>query len=117
MPNSKVTDNPVLNISKERGRRVKFYLGLTYDTDPDDIEQAKEILEDIISKNEHTQDAVIAFDSFGDFSLNVLVLYWIKKGSPIVKVQDEINLQILRRFNAQKLNFAFPTQSIILEKG
>ena len=117
MPNSKVTDNPVLNISKEKGRRVKFYLGLTYDTDPDDIEQAKEILEDIISKNEHTQDAVIAFDSFGDFSLNVLVLYWIKKGSPIVKVQDEINLQILRRFNAQKLNFAFPTQSIILEKG
>ncbi len=117
MPNSKVTDNPVLNISKEKGRRVKFYLGLTYDTDADDIEKAKEILEDIIMKNEHTQDAVIAFDSFGDFSLNLLVLYWIKKGSPVVKVQDEINLQILRHFNAQKLDFAFPTQSIILEKN
>ena len=117
MPNSKVTDNPVLNISKEKGRRVKFYLGLTYDTQPEDIEKAKEILKDIITLNEHTQDAVIAFDSFGDFSLNVLVLYWIKKGSPIVQVQDEINIQILTRFNAEKLNFAFPTQSIILEKN
>jgi len=116
MPNSKVTDNPVLNISKEKGRRVKFYLGLTYDTNPQDIEEAKKILVDIIDKNMHTQDAVIAFDSFGDFSLNVLVLYWIKKGSPIVKVQDEINMQILSRFNEKKLNFAFPTQSIILEK-
>ncbi len=117
MPNSKVTDNPVLNISKEKGRRVKFYLGLTYDTQPEDIQKAKDILKDIITLNEHTQDAVIAFDSFGDFSLNVLVLYWIQKGSPIVQVQDEINMQILIRFNAEKLNFAFPTQSIILEKN
>ncbi len=117
MPNSKVTDNPVLNISKEKGRRVKFFLGLTYDTQPEDIQKAKEILEDIIETNEHTQDAVIAFDSFGDFSLNVLVLYWIKRGSPIVKVQDAINMQILTRFNAEGLDFAFPTQSIILEKN
>ncbi len=117
MPNSKVTDNPVLNISKEKGRRVKFHLGLTYDTKTEDIQKAKEILEDIITLNEHTQDAVIAFDSFGDFSLNILVLYWIQKGSPIVQVQDAINIQILTRFNAEKLNFAFPTQSIILEKN
>ena len=117
MPNSKVTDNPVLNISKEKGRRVKFHLGLTYDTKTEDIQKAKEILEDIITLNEHTQDAVIAFDSFGDFSLNILVLYWIQKGSPIVQVQDKINMQILTRFNAEKLNFAFPTQSIILEKN
>ena len=117
MPNSKVTDNPVLNISKEKGRRVKFFLGLTYDTNPEDIQKAKEILEDIIETNEHTQDAVIAFDSFGDFSLNILVLYWIKRGSPIVKVQDAINMQILSLFNAEGLDFAFPTQSIILDKN
>ncbi len=117
MPNSKITDNPVLNVSKERGRRVKFYLGLTYNTTPAEIEVAKSILRDIIDENEHTQDAVIAFDSFGDFSLNVLVLYWIKKGSPIVKIQDEINIQILTKFNKKKLNFAFPTQSIVLEKN
>ena len=117
MPNSKVTDSPVLNISKEKGRRVKFYLGLTYDTPTEDIQKAKEIVKDIITHNENTQDAVIAFDSFGDFSLNLLVLYWIQKGSPIVQVQDEINMQILTRFNAEKLNFAFPTQSIILEKN
>jgi MscS family membrane protein len=116
MPNSKVTDNPVLNISKEKGRRIKFHLGLTYDTDPKDMQKAKQILTDIIDTNEHTQDAVIAFDSFGDFSLNILVLYWIKKGSPIVKIQDEINMQILSQFNKNNLNFAFPTQSIIVEK-
>jgi len=115
VPNSAVTDNSVLNITKEKGRRIKFYLGLTYDTSVEDLEKAKNILTNIINSNEHTQDSVIAFDSFGDFSLNIMVLYWIKKGSPIVDATDSINMQILKEFNQAKLNFAFPTQSLILE--
>lgn len=117
VPNSAVTDNSVLNISRERGRRVKFFLGLTYDTSAERIEEAKAILTQIIDENEHAQESVIAFDSFGDFSLNIMVLYWIKKGSPIVGAQDAINMAILREFNAAGLDFAFPTQSIYVEKG
>jgi len=116
MPNSNVTDNPVLNVSKEKARKMKTILGLTYDTSVEDMELAKTILADIIEKNEHTKDAVIAFDSFGDFSLNILFIYWIKGGSPIAKTQDAVNMQILREFNQNKLNFAFPTQTVILEK-
>jgi len=117
VPNSAVTDNSVLNISREKGRRIKFYLGLTYDTDVESIEESMEILREIIDVNEHAQDSVISFDSFGDFSLNIMVLYWVKKGSPIVQVTNDINIQILKKFNAANLNFAFPTQSLIIEKN
>jgi len=116
MPNSKVTDNAVLNVSKEKGRKVKFYLGLTYDTQPESIELAKEIVTKILDENEHTQDAVVAFDSFGDFSLNIVVIYWIKRGSPIAQTNDNINMQILKEFNKHKLDFAFPTQTIVVQK-
>ena len=116
VPNAAVTDNSVLNISREKGRRIKFYLGLTYDTSAEDIKKAKSLLTEILEKNEHTQDSVIAFDSFGDFSLNIMVLYWIKRGSPIVEVTDTVNMEILQQFNEAKLDFAFPTQSIILDK-
>jgi len=116
MPNSKVTDNAVLNVSREKGRKIKFYLGLTYDTTPENIELAKEIVSKILEENEHTQDAVVAFDSFGDFSLNIVVIYWIKKGSPIAKTNDSINMQILKQFNENKLEFAFPTQTIVVQK-
>lgn len=115
VPNSAVTDNSVLNISKEKGRRIKFFLGLTYDTSTQELEKAKAILRTIIEENEHTQDSVISFDSFGDFSLNIMILYWIKKGSPIVDVTDSINMRILKEFNEANLDFAFPTQSLILE--
>ena len=116
MPNSNVTDNPVLNVSKENGRKMKAILGLTYDTSVEDVEIAKETLKNIINDNEDTRDVVVAFDSFGDFSLNILFIYWIKKGSPIAGTQDAVNMRILKEFNEKKLNFAFPTQTIVLEK-
>jgi MscS family membrane protein len=116
IPNSKITDNAVLNVSKEKGRKVKFYLGLTYDTQPQELEKAKAIVQKILEENEHTQDAVIAFDSFGDFSLNIMVIYWIKKGSPIAQTNDSVNMQILKEFNENGLDFAFPTQTVILQK-
>jgi len=116
MPNSNVTDNPVLNVSKEQGRKMKAILGLTYDTSVEDMELAKETLKNIINENEHTRDVVVAFDSFGDFSLNILFIYWINKGSPIAGTQDAVNMRILKEFNDKKLNFAFPTQTIVLEK-
>lgn len=116
IPNSNVTDNPVLNVSKEKGRKMKAILGLTYDTSVEDMEKAKEILKKTIDENEHTQDVVVAFDSFGDFSLNILFIYWIKGGSPIAHTQDGVNMRILKEFNEQKLNFAFPTQTVIVEK-
>lgn len=117
MPNSNVTDNPVLNVTKEKGRKMKFTLGLTYDTQPEQLELAKEILSKIITENEHTRDAVIAFDSFGDFSLNILVIYWVISGSPIAATNDEINMSILKEFNANNLEFAFPTQTIITQNS
>ena len=122
IPNSRVTDTSILNVSKEPGRKVKFSLGLTYDTTPEDVEKAKKIVLEIIEGNKFCMNPIASFDSFGDFSLNILVIYWIKKsdksvGSSIFEVTDDINMKILKRFNEQKLDFAFPTQSIILEKG
>jgi MscS family membrane protein len=116
IPNSSVTDSPVLNVSREPGRKIQFHLGLTYDTLPQQMEEAKNILNNIFQSNSDTQDAVIAFDSFGDFSLNILCIYWIKAQAPILKTQDSINMEILRRFNKAKLDFAFPTQTLIMQK-
>jgi len=116
IPNSSVTDNPVLNVSKEPGRKIQFHLGLTYDTTPEQMQEAKNILENIFKANDNTQDAVIAFDSFGDFSLNILCIYWIKHQAPILPTQDNVNMAILQQFNDAHLDFAFPTQTLIMQK-
>jgi MscS family membrane protein len=66
-----------------------------------------------VAKNENLEDKVfVAFDAFNDFSLNINFKYYITKGKDILKKQTQINLEILRRFNAEGLEFAFPTQTI-----
>ncbi len=113
IPNAKFADAPVENVSWEPSRKVKLNLGLTYDTTPEKMQQAMDILQQINSENEHTEDdPTIAFNAFGDFAMNIMFIYYIRKGEAIAGAQSEINMEILKRFNAAGLEFAFPTQTL-----
>ena len=113
IPNSTFTDAPVENVSREPSRKISLDLGLIYDTTPEQIEQAIQILKDLVGKNEHTEEKVIiSFNAFGDFAMNIMCIYYITSGANIAETQTEINLEILRQFNANQLEFAFPTQTL-----
>ncbi len=119
IPNKNFTDSFIENVSSEPNRKFNLMLGLTYDTKPEEIEHALEILKDIAKENKSLEeDGVVAiFDSFGDFSLNVRFIFYSKKGEDNWQVGNDVNFEILKRFNAAGLDFAFPTQTIITEKG
>jgi len=118
IPNSAFTDAPVENVSQEPSRKISLNLGLTYDTSASDIEMAIETLREIIQTNNNTEEKIIlSFNAFGDFALNIMCIYYIKKGGNISEVQTQINLEILRQFNAKNLEFAFPTQTIYTLEG
>jgi MscS family membrane protein len=118
IPNSDVANDAIQNITSEPNRKVVLNLGLTYDTDDAGMTRAVEILKDIVANNDQVEDKEIAgFNGFGDFSLNILFIYYIKKEADIIATQNEINLTILRRFSEAGLDFAFPTQTIITQKG
>ncbi len=113
MPNAKFADAPVENISWEPSRKVVVSLGLTYDTQPDQMQNAMDTLTEINRSSASTEeDAIIFFSGFGDFSMNITFIYYIKKSESIAGTQSEINLQILRQFNEKGLEFAFPTQTL-----
>jgi MscS family membrane protein len=118
IPNSDVANDAIQNITSEPNRKVVLNLGLTYDTDDAGMTRAVEILKDIVANNDQVEDKEITgFNGFGDFSLNILFIYYIKKEADIIATQNEINLTILRRFSEAGLDFAFPTQTIITQKG
>lgn len=114
MPNHVFAENPVENITAEPSRKVVSVLGLTYDTTDASIQSAIDILKEIAALNDNLEkDVVAAFTGFGDFSLNITYVYYIKAGLDYFQIQNEMNLEILKRFNEAKLDFAFPTQTII----
>ena len=112
--NSTFSDNTVVNVSAEHTRKVVLNLGMTYDTTPEQMQQSMDILKEIVIAHPaiETEDASIGFNAYGDFALGILFVYRIKKEGDILQTQTEINLEILKRFNAEGLEFAFPTQTV-----
>jgi len=113
IPNSEFAEAPVENVSREPSRKVVLDLGLTYDTTPDKMQLALDLLKSINDANEHTEEkSVISFNGFGDFAMNINFIYYIRKGEDIAGTQTEINMAILRQFSENALEFAFPTHTI-----
>ena len=114
VPNSKFADTPVENVTQEPSRKVVLELGLTYDMNADQMQEALDTLKAIAAGNENLEEKVVAgFTSFGDFALGILFIYYIKAGSDIVGTQTDINMAILRQFGDKGLDMAFPTQTIL----
>lgn len=113
IPNGQFSDNAVENVTLEPTRKVKFTIGLTYDTTPVQMEKAMKLLRDIVMANPKvTDEPLISFNNWGDFSMGILMIYYIRNIDDILSAQSEINLEILQKFNAEGLEFAFPTQMI-----
>ena len=117
IPNMKFSEGAVENVSMEPSRKVVLNLGLTYDTTAKQMEKAIEILKNIAKKNKNVGEKVlVSFNAFGDFAMNILFIYYIKSGADILQTQTEMDMEILKQFNKNKLEFAFPTQTIYTKK-
>ena len=113
IPNSTFADSAVENVTLEPSRKVSLDLGLTYDTSAEDMRKAMEILKDIAATTEGLEETVLTgFDSFGDSAMVVKFIYYISKDADIMGTKTEVNMKILERFEAAKLDFAFPSQTI-----
>lgn len=118
-PNYKITDTSIINISSEPMRRVVLKLGLTYDTTPDKMKEALEILKAIPKRvdnvSSNPSDIVAVFSEYADSSLVIMYIYFIEKGGDILNVSSDMNMEILASFNKAGLNFAFPTQTLYIQ--
>ncbi|MEA3398909.1 MAG: mechanosensitive ion channel family protein [Patescibacteria group bacterium] len=117
IPNKRVADSVLENISREKARRIKITLGVEYGTKSAKMMKAKTILSDIVKKNKSTRNnSLIHFLSFGDSSLNMQLIYWITDIDMIFQAQDEINFEIKKAFEKEKIEFAFPSQTVYVKK-
>ena len=115
MSNSSMTNSPIENISSEPHRKITLNLGLTYDTSPNKMQEAIEILKDIIKTNKRIKNnSTVAFMEFNDFALIIRLIYYIEKENCIFESQSSVNMEILKQFNDAGLEFAFPTQTLHL---
>nr|MBP6732747.1 mechanosensitive ion channel family protein [Chitinophagales bacterium] len=118
IPNAQFTDSAIENISLEPAKRIVTYLSLTYETPAEKIDEALTILKNIIehSPDVNHYDSVVFLEKFSPSSVDINFTYFIKKGSDIHSTQTDINIQVLQKFKAAGIEFAYPTQISIERK-
>mgnify|MGYP002559491367 CR=1 FL=1 len=120
-PNYKITDASIVNISSEPMRRAMVKVGLTYDTGADKMNEALDILRGLPTKvkdvSENPSDITAYFSDYTDSALVITFYYYIEKQGDILKVTSDMNLAILAAFNKAGLNFAFPTRTLLVQRG
>ncbi len=115
IPNRAMIDGVLENLTRRNYRRVKFNIGITYETESEKI---KRIIEDIsvfLKNNEHTSDSSVTFDSFADSALNIQVLYLVAniEFNNYLKVKEEVNFRIIDIVQEHGSDFAYPTQRTV----
>lgn len=122
VPNAELVREPVENLSARPWVRHNYSIDLVYETPPDRLERALEILEEILTQTEHPeqQPPHVSFEAFGAYSLR-LELWYHSDTSDYWEARahrTEINRTILERFNEEGLEFAFPTRTVeLMERG
>ena len=117
-PNSSLTGSRIRNYQALRERRVLFTLGLTYETPAQKLKDVPGLLKEIIAGTPGTRFDRAHFKGFGDSSLDFEVVYFmlVPEFNALMDAQQAINLELVRRFEAEGIEFAFPTRTVVLER-
>jgi MscS family membrane protein len=119
VPNKKLIDNALNNITLSAARRVRFNIGLTYATKSNQIVAIMEDIKKIILEHPLvSDDCTVKFDAFDSSSLNILVVYFVMSNEydTMIDVKEQLNLKIMHIVEAHGCQFAFPSQTIYLNK-
>ena len=119
IPNKTMGNAIITNITRRPTIRTEMNFGLTYDTPAEKIKRATKILEEIFRAHPKTSDLLISFNKFNDSALNIFVVH-VWNGTDAKEhfgTLQELNLKVKDRFDVEKIEFAFPTQTIYVKQS
>jgi len=116
--NADLLDSRIQNFKRLEKRRVVFSVGVTYETPQEKIEKIPEIIKSVVEESGAEFDRA-HFKSFGDFSLNFEIVYFVNSPDYIEYVGKEhtINTVLNKRFSEEGIEFAYPTEVHYSKKG
>lgn len=116
--NTDLTDSRIHNFKKMQRRRILFKLGVVYQTKAETLREIPNIVKKIIDDQESATFDRGHFSSYGDFSLNFDFVYYVESSEYIkyMDIQQSINLTIYEEFEKRGIEFAYPTQTVFVEK-
>jgi small-conductance mechanosensitive channel len=99
-------------------RRILFSLGVTYQATPEQLKIIPELIKSTIEAQENVTFDRAHFANYGDFSLNFEVVYYVesREYNVFMDINQNINLKLFEAFANKGIEFAYPTQTLFLNK-
>jgi len=119
VPNEKLATSSVENIGERPYIRWLTNIGITYDTPPEKVEKAVQMIREILENHEGMEEDFpprVFFNGFNDWSLNITVIAWYHPPNywDFQAWLQRTCLEIMRRFETEDIDFAFPSRTIYM---
>lgn len=123
IPNYVFSDTSIINFSDRKYRRIKWIIGLTYDASTKQLKDVCQSIDDSIRANNdfvinENYKLYIRVEKFNDSSIDILVNAFTNTNDweKYLKIKEELVFSIKKIVDDNQCSFAFPSQSIYIEK-
>lgn len=121
IPNFQFAENAVINISQTTNWKISWVINLQYNTTVEQLKTIRNEIEDYIKKNEDYKQELgyaIRVDKFANSSIDMYIRCFTKTDdwNEWLVVKERLVISIKQIVEKNKASFAFPSQSIYVEK-
>jgi small-conductance mechanosensitive channel len=115
--NGDLLKSRIRNFKRMYQRRIAFTLDLTHATPPEVVARVPRMLQDIVTAQQPVKFDRSHFARYTESSLQIETVYYVLDPdyNRYMDVQHAINLEVLRRFAAEKIDFAVPTRRVLTD--
>lgn len=121
VPNGKIADEVINNLGRRVYRRYRTQLGIKYDTTPEIIELFVKGIDELLRSHPDTlyEKSEVHLNEFAASSLNIFIqtFFTVDSWTEEMKEKQYIMIHIIRLAQILGVEFAFPSQSVYMEKG
>ncbi len=109
IPNSRVTDGDIVNLTRDGVRRSTLEVGVSYDTDLDVATAALGIAVSRVQRIVHEPPPMVLLRGFGASSIDFIIYYWHTSDVPSELVaRHDLVLAVHQNLTADGVTIAFP---------
>ena len=121
IPNFQFAENAVINVSQTTNWLISWIITLQYDTTVDQLKTIRNQIEEHIKQNEDFDTSIgvaVRVDKFSDSSIDMYIRCFTVTDDwdEWLKVKERLAIEIKQIVEKNNASFAFPSQSIYVEK-
>lgn len=118
IPNAEMVKRTIRNFKRLEKRRMFFTIGVLYETSADKLEMVPALIEKAIKSQPNIEFQRSHLSGFADSAINFETVYFVLSDdyNLFMRIHQQVCLHIVKSFAAHEIEFAYPTQTLYLQR-